>query len=400
MTLALLALLTASCAQQGVRHARNTSYARPTPLEVPSLVPATMNARTAVQQPDGPATSSVWDRLRGSFEIADCNDDPEVIDWAKRYTARPRHFEDQMTLALPRLVYVQQIAARHRVAGEFVLLPWVESHFRPVHGHRHRPSGMWQIMPATADTLGLQIDENYDARMDVGASTDAVMSLLRRYQDHFGDWRLTDYAYNAGQFAVRRLVERHGAPAAAPAIPALPVRRGTREHLIKLLAIACVVRDPARFHVSLPKLPTAAHLVAVPLHHAMPMAVAARRAALPLDTLRRYNSAPKNDRLDPRHAKTLLLPKDRVAIFLDMTGETSGHADSGDTESHSAHAQNQKSLAQADVGAMRTHKVRPGETLWKIARRYSVRLKQLLHWNGLSSSELQIGQVLMVQAPR
>ncbi|MDH4230050.1 MAG: LysM peptidoglycan-binding domain-containing protein [Nitrospirota bacterium] len=44
------------------------------------------------------------------------------------------------------------------------------------------------------------------------------------------------------------------------------------------------------------------------------------------------------------------------------------------------------------------HRVRPGETLWKIATRYNVALKDLLAWNGLSTkSVLMPGQRILVK---
>ena len=103
-------------------------------------------------QPASP-DSNVWERLRSSFAMADCDADPSVLLQARQYTRHPRQFEKRLLEVMPRLVYVQQVAAQYDVAGEFVLLPWVESHFQPVSGRRHRPAGMWQIMPVTADAM-------------------------------------------------------------------------------------------------------------------------------------------------------------------------------------------------------------------------------------------------------
>ncbi|HXS04761.1 MAG TPA: transglycosylase SLT domain-containing protein, partial [Rhodanobacter sp.] len=95
--------------------------------------------------------------------MSDCNADPAVLGWAKRYTRDPEQFEEQLRSALPRLAYVQEVAAQYNVAGEFVLLPWVESHYRPIPARKRRPAGMWQIMPITAGAMGLRVDRHYDA---------------------------------------------------------------------------------------------------------------------------------------------------------------------------------------------------------------------------------------------
>lgn len=347
------------------------------PIESPPIV----SSGSPIRKPD-----TVWTRLRASFAMPGCAGDPQVVARAKQLTADPHRFEQHLRTALPRLVYVQSIAARHRVAGEFVLLPWVESHFEPVRAHHHRPAGMWQIMPVTASKMGLPVNRAYDGRLNLAASTEAVMGELRQYQDQLGDWRLTDYAYNAGEFAIRKLVARHGAPPPQPEIPQLPVKRGTREHLVRLLAIACVVRDPQRFGVSLPTLPGDQHLVAVPLKRRLSIKQAAGLARMPAEKLRRTNSASNRDQIDTRYAKHIMLPANRVSVF-HQSLQTLARGGSGTNSA-------------AGALPLPSHEVKAGETLWEIARRYSLSLDKLLHWNHLHDSQLQIGQVLLLASPR
>lgn len=319
--------------------------------------------------------------------MADCDSDPAVETWARRFTANPQSFEERLALSLPRLRFIQGVAERHHVAGEFVLLPWVESRYLPVQGHGRQPAGMWQIVPATAGSLGLRVNRHFDGRMDVSAATEAVMTMLRQYQDQFQDWRLTDYAYNAGEFAVRRLVARHGTPSAQPVIPTLPVRKVTREHLIKLLAIACVVREPERFGVQLPTLDKEQRLVEVPIEHPMSMASAAKHAGMSVDALRNYNAAFLNNRIDPDYAQSLMLPGNRVDQFIRAVRD-SDESDSPKT-----------STDQTPAALNATHTVRAGESLWLIAKRRGMSVLQLRQWNRLRDNRVHPGQVLRLTAP-
>ena len=332
--------------------------------------------------------ADIWDRLRSSFRMDDCSSDPGVMQWARRFTANPSRFEQLLTLSLPRLVYIQSIAEKHQVAGEFVLLPWIESHYRPVHGRGRQPAGMWQIVPATAGSMGLRVTHSFDGRMDIDASTEAVMTTLQRYQTHFQDWRLTDYAYNAGEYSIRKLVSRHGTPPAEPAIPKLPVKRVTREHLVKLLAIACVIRSPARFHISLPQLQASDHLVAVPLTHPMSMRQAAKHAGIPEDTLRQYNSAFLTSRIDPDLSGHLLLPHSQVEQFRQSTQQLPDEP-----------VEDEPMATAAVADKPRRHKVRSGESLWSIAKHYALSVKQLKRWNHLHGSTVHPGQMLRVSSP-
>ena len=369
----------------------------------------------------GPATpgdgnANIWDQLRGSFAMADCDADPGIVVWAHRYTQDPQQFESQMSVIAPRLAYVQQIAAKHNVAGEFVLLPWIESQYRPVSGGKSLPSGMWQIMLSTANAIGIRVDKNFDGRMDVPVATDAVMTMLSRYHDDLGDWRLVDYAFNAGEFGVRRLVDQHGVPAADPVVPKLPVKRVTREHLLKLLAIACVIREPARFNVSLPLLPSEQRLVAVNVSNSMPIEHAASRAGMSSSELKELNAGFRNGMVDPSAASYLLMPSNRVQQFrssLLADNESGGDVQSvpgaaalpplaavlnGATDDRSEVSASPAKTKRTSSSA-KTHTVKSGESLWSIARLYSVDIKQLEQWNHLRGPGVKPGQVLKISSP-
>lgn len=404
LPLALSALLTACATTPPPR-------SEPGPLPVPPASAAIETPPPAVTAAPAPEASDVWDRLRGSFAMADCDADPAVLSWARRYTRNPQRFEQEVRDALPKLTYVQQVAAEHDVAGEFVLLPWVESGFRPIPGRRDRPAGMWQIMPTTAAAMGLRVDRHYDGRLDVQASADAVMKLLSRYHEQFHDWRVTDYAYNAGEFRARKLVQQHGLPPATPVIPRWPVHDITREHLTKLLAMACVVREPDRFHVSLPTLTPSQHLVSVALPHSMPLARAADRAGMPLDQLKDLNAAFRNDVADTSIASYLMMPVSHAQQFRDalLNQAASASADRlpettfatgiGATDATDASVAGAKS-AQSVAARARTHRVKSGESLWQLARHYSVSVSELQRWNHLHGQAIKPGQLLKVGASR
>ncbi|MCX7515118.1 transglycosylase SLT domain-containing protein [Frateuria hangzhouensis] len=400
-----LSLVLAACATAPAPKAPPPRAEAPAPM-LPDAV------ASAPASPLPPASTTVWERLRGSFEMADCNADPAIDTWARRYTRSPKGFEAQMRRILPRLVYVQESAARHGVPGEFTLLPWVESHFKPVPPRKNRAAGMWQIMPGTARHMGLSVRRDYDGRLDLTTSTDKVMALLKHYHDYFQDWRLADYAYNAGRYGVDRLVNREGAPPAEPAVPTLPVRAGTRAHLVKLMAIACVVREPERFHVKLPTLDADQQLVTVELTRRLSLDDAAQQAGMPRAALADLNAGYRNGVIDTRHGGQLLLPRRhaeqlRTALLAQAVGGPSdrvasvsakpGLPDLGE-EDVPATRQAEHIPAAPGVDSPEVHVVKRGDTLFDIAHHYGVRVTELRQWNHLRGNTIRIGQKLKVGA--
>lgn len=386
------------------------------PAQAPAPAPASQAQASHTVTPSRPTSvasntvddGNIWQNLRNSFAMADCDADPNILAWARRYTSNPQRFEDQIAAAAPRLAYVQQIAARHNVAGEFALVPWVESQYRPIYGAKGMPSGMWQIMPSTANAMGIRVDKNFDGRLDVPAATDAIMILLSRYHDDLGDWRLVDYAFNAGEFGIKRVVSQHGAPPAEPVIPKMPVKPVTREHLVKLLAIACVIREPDRFNVSLPTLPSEQRLVKVDIDNSIPIARAASHAGMSQDDLKDMNAAFRNGVIDTNASPYLMLPSNKVQQFRNaLLAENNGSTQSVPGTATLPPIGAALSAADGDGDdsnhgsskSSRTHTVKSGESLWSIAKRYSIDIKQLQQWNHLAGAVVKPGQVLKISAP-
>lgn len=402
LCLACAALLSACATPPVTRPVPRPSTATPAPvapLPAESSVPI---EATAQSEP-----ADVWMKLRSSFAMDDCDADPVIMNWARRYTRNSAQFESHLQDVLPRLAYVQQVAERYGVPGEFVLLPWVESQFSPVPGRRNRPAGMWQIMPVTAGSMGLRVDASYDARLDVPASASAVMKLLMQYHQQFPDWRVVDYAYNAGEFTVRKLVRQKGMPPATPVIPSWHVHRVTREHLAKLLGMACVVREPARFHVTLPVMAPALHLVQVDVPRSMKFDKAADHAGMSVDDLRHLNGAFRHDMIDTDAASYLLLPVGHVQQFLDALSRNAlsdaGHADDAIIAPAANDAdgrQTRGAAAEKRSPAALNHRVKKGESLWQIAHHYSVRVEQLQKWNHLRGQAIKPGQILRINRTR
>ncbi|NID15157.1 transglycosylase SLT domain-containing protein [Luteibacter yeojuensis] len=342
-----------------------------------------------------------WAGMRESFAMPGCEADPKVLAWARTYTRSPNRFEQHVNEVLPLIVYAHKSAMKHSVAGEFALLPWVESQYRHVPGHKNRPAGMWQIMPQTARTLGLRVEKNYDERLDIAKSTESVMTMMRRYYDDLGDWRLVDVAYNAGEFGLKKKLDRHGGPTNDDGLPDVPMKAVTRDHLVKLMAIACIVRDPARFNVSLPKRDAENALQVVQVSNPQSLAQAAKQSGLSMDDLRDFNPAYRTNK--GTVSSSLLLPKSAADQY--KLGPVASSTDAADAVAASVPAATQasgkaKKSTAKDERRIVFYKVNSGESLWSIARRHQVSVEQLMTWNDLQTKTVQPGQVLKLSASR
>ena len=408
----------------------------PEPAPLPTTAPA-QPAPTAPVEAPPVAQQSPWDRLRNRFAMNGCDYSPGVRHFIAMYTRSPRGFAASWKPALPLLALVVDELERRDLPGEFAMLPYVESTYRPVASRGNTPAGMWQLMPDTARAEGVVVRHDYDGRLDPLASTAASLELIARYQRTFEDWRLADMAFNAGEFRVRKLLgERDASTLDASALAKLRFNRITHQHLDRLLALACIVEDPQRYDVKLPEPAPDTHLRVTDLPAPMDLRLAARLARVPVDDLRQWNAAYRHDRMPDGVPHRLLLPQAQVEAFLaaadavppdawndwhEVRATRTASIDSWAGETGIAPAAlaaangiaagttivpNTRLLlpgresTRADGARVpaareaRVHVIAAGDTLSGVARRYSIPLRRLRELNPQAHGTLRLGQRL------
>jgi membrane-bound lytic murein transglycosylase D len=103
---------------------------------------------------------------------------------------------------------LKPVFAAQKIPPQLVWLAEVESGFDRRALSPAGAAGMFQLMPDTARRFGLSLWPR-DQRYQPEPSATASARYLKYLHDRFKDWRLALAAYNAGEGAVQKLLDRY-----------------------------------------------------------------------------------------------------------------------------------------------------------------------------------------------
>jgi membrane-bound lytic murein transglycosylase D len=370
--LLLVALSLAGCLGRGAREdtpspADSTATLPPTAIGQPEQTLDAGGAQTAKD-------SSLWPRLRRGYRLGHITH-PRIDKEIRVLRRAPAAFMALMTRSEPYLHHIVDAIEAAGLPGELALLPAVESGFKP---HVYSPdgaAGLWQFMPATGRMMGLEQDWWFDKRRTVRPATDAAIAYLKKLNKRFGgDWLHTLAAYNAGGRKVSRAIRKARRSGEPTDFWSLDLPGETDSYVPRLLALAAVVQEPERYGLALPEIQDRPYFASAFTAGQIDLNVAAELAGMPVEDLLALNAGHKRWTSRPDGPHELLLPVDRVYRF----------------EFAAASLPDEKRLQLV------RHRIRPGESLSRIARRYGVTVQAIRQSNGLKDSRIRAGDDLLI----
>ena len=391
----------------------------------------------------------LWDRIIDQYAISAQVSNERVqqqLDW---FIQRQRHIDTVAERAQKYLYYIVSRTEERSLPGELALLPIVESSLDPFAYSYGKASGIWQFIPSTGKAYGLDQDWWYDGRRDIRASTEAALNYLERLHDQFdGDWLLALASYNSGAGTVRRAIRKNKSKGLPTDYWSLNLPTETRMYVPRLIALAQLVRNPAAFNVSLPPVMNEPFFTAIETGGQIDLSRVAELAGLSVEDVYQLNPEYNRWSTHPEQSEDILIPlthaerlkqglstlspseritwerytirrgdslstiASRQGVTMEVLRTVNNLPDNriyAGKELLIPHsAQHSDGFLQKHANLIRKqqiqesrrkvrYKVRTGDNLWAIARRYDVKINDLMRWNKIRSGQyLRPGQTLLI----
>jgi membrane-bound lytic murein transglycosylase D len=373
----------------------------------------------------------------------------KVLSYVELFQGRLREFmQNGLNRAQQYLPMIQAVFKAEGLPLDLAYVPLVESAFKSTALSRVSARGMWQFMSYTALEHGLKLNWFIDERSDPEKATQAAAKYLKTLSGMFdGDWEFALASYNAGPGRLMRAVRLSkstdfwGITSSSRYLP-----RETREYVPMIQAAIIIARNPELYGFTITSAaPRAFETVTIPA--ALDLKIIAEWAEVPIEVLQELNpelrrtttpmtphalkvplgTAPAIEgRLDGasslyrefqfhivKKGETLssIAKKYKVSVAkLRELNELSARAKVQARQelripTPSATALPAVTAAKPTVAAgrpaptssARTYLVRSGDTLFSIARQFSMTVQELKRLNGLSKDSIKIGDRLTVR---
>jgi len=421
----------------------------PAPASIISIETAPADAAPLLKASDslGNPQQDLWARIRVGFALSELNSDlvQENANW---YIKRPDYVARMLDRSKRYLFYIVEAVEKRGMPTEIALLPMIESAFNPKAYSRAHAAGLWQFIPSTGRSYGLQQNWWVDNRRDVISATNAALDYLQKLHNMFGSWELALAAYNWGEGSVQRAITKNQAKGLPTDYLSLHMPHETQQYVPRLLAIKSLIQKPQEFGIDLGVVPNTPYFAQITLTQHIDVALAAKLADTTLDEFTSLNPNYTRPVIQARQPATLLLPVDKAEAFaanlenyekplvswqpyhakrgekLDAIASRYGISSSrlkevnGIQLKRGRFGSNQVLLVPGNGGAKleaasfreiqtepetasngKIYTVRKGDTLLAIAKRNGVKAEQIKAWNKLSSNRLALNQKLRLATP-
>ena len=311
----------------------------------------------------------------------------------------PKRMAEILSLGEYYFPIFEETLDRYGLPLELKYMAVIESHLNPRAESIYGAKGLWQFMYRTGLSYGLRVNSYIDERMDPVLSTDAACRYLKDAYAIFGSWPLAISAYNCGSGNVNKAIKRAGGSTDYWKVyDYLP--RETRGYVPALVGAMYAISYAKDYGIRPDPAAVPEYVDTFHVHRNIHLRQISEVMGIPMDDIRDLNPQYFKDYVPGAGADEVIrLPFAYSGTFMDMQDSIARYkADVllGGKITDGREVVNGRPVQTSQGTSWVYYKVKSGDTLSHIAKKYHCTVKQLKSWNNLRSDRISIGQRLKV----
>jgi membrane-bound lytic murein transglycosylase D len=305
-----------------------------------------------------------------------------VEKWINYYTGRGRpNLERCIARSEKYIKDIKKILAEENVPQDLIYVPVVESAYYAFARSRVGAVGLWQFMEKTGKLNGLKKSYWIDERRDPYKSTYAAAKELKKLYAKFGTWELALAAYNYGANGVRRRIKKWK----TNDYWELYLPRETENFVPKIMAAIFILREPEIFGFKKAIDENKYTWKEFEVKDSVDLRDIAKWSGTDIKEIQLLNSELTQMCTPPKKKYTLRIPE---KAYEKLTNKFN-------TLDHETRYLSKKEIDKR-VRRVVYYRVKKGDSLWKICRKFKVSMRKLKKWNKLTSNRIYPRQKLKI----
>jgi membrane-bound lytic murein transglycosylase D len=290
-------------------------------------------------------------------------------------TARNR-FSSWLARSEKYIPFMKNLLKENGLPEDVVYMALIESGFNPYAYSRSKASGPWQFIYLTGRRYGLKVNWWVDERRDPEKSTIAAAKYLKDLYDMFECWYLAAAGYNAGEKKIVNAMKRYRTEDFWELTKYRYLKQETKDYVPQMIAAALIAKDPEKYGFTDIDYQEPLRYEKARVPELTDLLLIAKACETSIEDLKDLNPELLRWCTPPNSPDyEVKLPIGKKEVFL----------------------KNLETLQPIGKAQFRTHSVKKGESLQRIARYYRVDLEPMLEINRLNkTSRLSPGMDLLI----
>jgi membrane-bound lytic murein transglycosylase D len=293
-------------------------------------------------------------------------------------TARNR-FSNWLARSEKYIPFMRGLLRENGLPEDLVYMALIESGFNPQAYSRRKASGPWQFIYLTGKRYGLNSNWWVDERRDPEKSTIAAAKYLKDLYDMFECWYLAAAGYNAGEKKIVNAMKRYRTEDFWELSKYKYLKQETKDYVPQMIAAALISKDPEKYGFADIEYQEPLQYEKVKVPPVMDLQLIAKACEISVEELKDLNPELLRWCTPPDNLEyELKIPFGRKELFL----------------------RNFETLQPIPKFRFKTHIVKRGDTLSRIAKSYRVDIEAILDINRVKRTiGLRVGTNLLIPIP-